>query len=730
MLKTKWPNITDIAKAYSGILFLEHPLVGAFFIALTFWLPLTGAAGLLSALTSMLICVFLKLPHIGSKAHILSSALTGMSLGALFQIEGQAWAFVVVGGVLTTFLSILISDVLWRRARMPGLCLAFIVSAGLLSLIVRQYVPSTAFSSFTTSNDIWIHPWLDLFLNTLSATLFSPNPVVGILIFIAIVIQSRYLGFLAVAGFVFGYALLKILTGTNVLEFYVWTCFNFSLTAMAIGGIYTVPDRSSFVYAMFAVSASVFFVIAVQDLMLVYHLPVMALPFVAATLLSIAVLQRRSSIESPWLCITPGLPENDYEQRRLARARCGEPNSIPLLLPFYGTWNVYQSFNGRHTHKAPWNHAVDFYITENGLSYNAQGYQLEDYLCFGLPVTSPVYGEVIAMVDTVLDNRPGAVNVDDNWGNFILILLASGQCVMLAHLKHASIKVKVGDQVIPKSELAACGNSGRSPQPHLHIHLQKDAELGSPTQLFHFCSVLESTETQKIHYKLISRPVENVSIQAADYARGLSNIHQHLPVGRYFTYLLVESATSVQNKYRLLVEVTMTGQFRLQSDSGASSAFEEINGVIAFYDRQGPVDPLLDMFILSYGLTPLTELARQWQDSPSVRLLPLQKWEKFLLAFRFILSAGLESQYRRDWDTEKNCWLQHSTHTMRIGPRTSVANVTIELDRAFVSGDMTLTFNGHQWQAQLINNGLIQDHGIPGWREHYHRQSDSGLPTV
>jgi len=705
-------------------------LVGVLFIALTFWSPLTGMAGLLCALTSMLICVFLKLPHIGSKAHILNSVLTGLSLGALFQLSGQAWAFVIVGGLLTTFLSILMADILWRRTGLPAVCLPFIVSAAILSLVVREYVPSTDFSAIGWLTDVWIHPWVDLFFRTLSATLFSPNPVIGLLVFIAIIIQSRYLGLLAIAGFSLGLFLLNILSGSHPTEFYVWTCFNFVLTALAVGGIYTVPDRSSFIYAMFGVSVSVFFVIVIQDLMLVYHLPVMALPFVAATLLCIAVLQRRSSMESPWLCATPGLPENDYEQRRLARTRCGEPNSIPLLLPFYGTWNVYQGFDGRHTHKTPWNHAVDFYITEKGLSYCAQGFRLEDYYCFGLPIISPVYGEVIATADSVSDNIPGAVNVDDNWGNFILIYLSTGHCIMLAHLKHLSIKVNVGDQVTPKTELAACGNSGRSPQPHLHIHLQKDAEIGSPTQLFHFCSVLENVGIQNTHYKLISRPVDNVNIQAAAHARGLSNIHQHLPVGRYFTYKLIDPETNASSVRRLLVEVTLMGQFRLVSDSGASSAFEEVNGVLAFYDRQGPADQLLDMLLLSYGLTPLTELAQQWQDSPSVKLLPLQSGEKILLAFRFILGVGLESQYQRQWDSAKNMWVQRSTHTLRIGPRTLVAEAVIELDRAFVSNDMTLSFNGCTWRAQLLNNGLIKDHGIPGWRKQHVDDASSNLSTV
>jgi len=726
----KWSNFTDIAKAYAGILFLQHPLLGVLFIALTFWSPITGLAGLLSALTSMFLCVFLKLPHISSKAHICASALTGLSLGALFQLSGQSWLFVFVGGLLTTFLSILISDSLWRRDRLPALCLAFIFSAVILSLIVRRYVPMVDLGAFDLTAGTWLYPWVNLFFYTISATLFSPNLMIGLLLFIAILIQSRYLGFLAIAGFTLGLILLNALMGTQSNSFYVWTCFNFALTAMAIGGAFTVPGRSSFIYAMLAVMVSVLLVIAMRDLLLIYHLPVMALPFVITTLLFITVLKRRSSMEPPWLCLNPGLPENDYEQSRLARSRCGEPNSVPLLLPFYGAWNVYQGFNGPHTHKAPWNHAVDFYITEKDLSFCDQGVRLEDYYCFALPIISPVYGEVIATLDTVPDNLPGTVNVHDNWGNYILIRLSAGHCVMLAHLKHRSVKVKLGDWISPKTELAACGSSGRSPQPHLHIHVQKNAEFGSPTHLFHFCSVVEKSEQHSPRYKLTTRPIENVSIQSASHACGLATVHQHLPVGRYFTYKLTESKANASNISRLLVEVTLMGQFRLVSDSGASSAFEEINGVIAFYDRQGPADQLLDMWLLSFGLTPLTELAQQWQDAPSAKLLPLKNGTKLLMAFRFILGTGLESQYQRQWESAKGVWIQHSTHALRIGLRAMVAEATIELDRKFVSNDMTLSFNGFTWRAQLINNGLIQDHGIPGWREQPVNETSSNLATA
>ena len=42
----------------------------------------------------------------------------------------------------------------------------------------------------------------------------------------------------------------------------------------------------------------------------------------------------------------------------------------------------------------------------------------------------------------------------------------------MAHLKPGSIKVSVGERVVAGQQVAACGNSGRSSEPHLHYHLQ------------------------------------------------------------------------------------------------------------------------------------------------------------------------------------------------------------------------------------------------------------------
>ena len=44
-----------------------------------------------------------------------------------------------------------------------------------------------------------------------------------------------------------------------------------------------------------------------------------------------------------------------------------------------------------------------------------------------------------------------------------------GRYVLLAHLRSGSLRVRAGDRVAVGQELGACGNSGNSTQPHVHV---------------------------------------------------------------------------------------------------------------------------------------------------------------------------------------------------------------------------------------------------------------------
>jgi hypothetical protein len=111
----------------------------------------------------------------------------------------------------------------------------------------------------------------------------------------------------------------------------------------------------------------------------------------------------------------------------------------------------------------------------------------ETFVGFGAPILAPCAGRVVIAHDGEPDHearrtqltlvpyllsqprrvRGGAPAIA---GNHIVIAVEDdGSFVLLAHLRHGSVKVGPGDQVRQGRVVGSCGNSGNSTQPHLHI---------------------------------------------------------------------------------------------------------------------------------------------------------------------------------------------------------------------------------------------------------------------
>ena len=100
---------------------------------------------------------------------------------------------------------------------------------------------------------------------------------------------------------------------------------------------------------------------------------------------------------------------------------------------------------------------------------------LEDYGCYNTPVVAPVSARVHDAVDGALDHVPGEVSMDyeNPAGNHVVLQLESGTYLLIAHLKPGSVSVSEGDDVLEGEAIGACGNSGNTSEPHIHIHHQR-----------------------------------------------------------------------------------------------------------------------------------------------------------------------------------------------------------------------------------------------------------------
>jgi hypothetical protein len=149
-------------------------------------------------------------------------------------------------------------------------------------------------------------------------------------------------------------------------------------------------------------------------------------------------------------------------------------------LPFSGTWYVaaehgYLDLHKRFLAEA---YAYDFVqIGPNGKSYQRDGRNNADYYAYGKKVLAAKEGTVVSVRRDLPENIPGEPpNTDAPGGNVVVIDHGNNQFGYYAHLKPLSIPVKPGARVKAGDVIGEVGNSGDSPEPHLHFHVMNNAD--------------------------------------------------------------------------------------------------------------------------------------------------------------------------------------------------------------------------------------------------------------
>lgn len=702
---------------YGSFFGLRHPASRLLLFACTMLHPATGLSGLECAALIIVTRKMLSFPDAGGEIEIVNGLLFGMLIGSLYQPSLASITVLALGAVLIVLATVCLTDTLSKAWRLPVLGLPYVLTSylmlpiashlGMAPLIAPLAVPlmtapiappiaplATPFAalSVTQAGD----SILNLFA-PLGSLYFNGTPVGGLIVFVAFAISSRYLAMLALASSI---------TCTIFLHYFYTPTYsgilavsslplliaqmNGVLTAAIIGGLYAVPSIRSIVVALSSGILACLITLLFENTFWSSSFPPLALPFVLSTYIALIAL---SSLRGgPWLrfwLLSPALPEESLERLTIARARGLDLHSVALRSPVSGSWKIYQGIDGDYTHKNQWRYALDLIQTENNRSYKENGSLLTDYFSYGKAVLAPGWGTVVSLVSNCSDNQPGEVDLVNNWGNYILIQLDNGPYVMLAHLQRGSIRVTVQTRVAPGQLLALCGNSGRSPQPHLHIHVQSQPEIGSTTVPFHFCHVLVTALDGQTTYQLNACPKENETIKAparnAALARALN-----LNVGRCFEYSTTEgrdvfgiaapcepnkiSAPTRELKHiqikreKLTVVLDMNGQFSLETSSSgrAKSNFSASEDLIAFFGRDSKASLFLDTFVLAVGLTPLAEGNLKWRDKVPVRLLPIPATIKLLWTVLHPFSPCLDSEYCRTWDSKEMIWIQTANHELQL----------------------------------------------------------------
>jgi len=687
-----------LAQGYAWVLLMPSTRAGMVLIAATFATPRLGIIGLLGASITLLTARGLRVTEELSSVYVFNGLLTGLFLVAHYQINLSLLLLLIAVCVLAALITHSFANVMWRFSQLPVLSLPFVLAAWMAQLAATGYgslIVIADASHLSTS-------WLETFLTSVASIFFQPNPYLGGVLFITLLITSRTLAFLAVLGFCAGLAWHSLLIGNVAMYSSPSWIFNTILAAMATGGLFVVPSVSGLLLGTVSALLAALLAAAISQCLVPMGLAPIALPFLLSTWLCLYGAQRTGK---PALVGTRiQLPEKSLEDGRLARTRLGNPASVGLTPPFMGAWQVSQGRDGEHTHRGIWRDALDFIVTENGRSFHGNGVAVEDFFCFGLPIVAPCYGQVVQLQNTVIDNAIGEVNLRENWGNYVLIRLYEGAYILLAHCRQHSITVQLGEWVSAGQILAQCGNSGRSPQPHLHFSVLRYATPEAETRPFHLMGVLVQAEKSNAVFRLWANPAQNDTVTAAWYGavRPLS-----LRVGLGRSYRVRVNGGQWQS-WQLTPQLNLAGQFLLVSDSGAYCCCEESGAVFACYGREGAADVFFDLWLLAAGCTPSSEQAKQWQDSPPTRLLP-HRWQ-WLMSLLSPYATQMTAHYARNFDDAARVWRQSGEFQL-LGKQMMRIETTLVADNGLTY--LLATSGGQRWEMVLEGGFQTGDAGVP-----------------
>lgn len=472
-----------VLRTCAQLVFSRSTAVGALVLAAVATSPRALAAGLCAVAVSRLTARALRLApdQLASGQLSYGALMVGVALAAVAPATSATALLLVVAAAASVLATSALHLALHVRQALPVLTWPFLVVFWMClgALPPDAGAPSHAGDALASAAPDGL---LGVYLRELGALVCAPRVDAGALVLCALLWHSRIAAVLSLAGFSLAWATAHALWGEGCPPALSATLgLNGMFVAMALGSVWFIPSAWSYLLSMAAVVVSAVLGIGLRARFERMGLPLLIVPFNVTVPLVLYVMRQRVADGRPdAVDFAPGTPEQNLAFFRARNERFGA--TLRLGAPFRGRWTCTQGVAGGLTHEGVWRHALDFEVLDTrGHAWRGVGATLEDFYDYKLPVLSPAAGVVAKVVEGVRDNPIGEVNLDDNWGNLVIVYHAPGVYSCLAHLAHGSVAVYEGQPVQAGEVLGLCGNSGRSAVPHLHMQLQATAEVGAAT---------------------------------------------------------------------------------------------------------------------------------------------------------------------------------------------------------------------------------------------------------
>jgi len=519
--------------SYSIIFFFNNKLLASVIMLVSFFNFFAGLSGLIAVLVTILIANSMGFDKIQLKSGVYSfnALLTGIGMGTFFDPGWVFFSLLLLAALLTLVLSVTLSGWLYKYG-LPFLSIPFVITFWFIVLPSSQFENlgltqrniywmnevyaiggNQMLNFFQTIDTLPVYKMVDIYLRSMSSIFFQDNLITGLFIAVALLICSRIAFSLSIIGFVSAYLFAKFSGSAAASITYYNIGANYMMVAIAIGGFFVIPSKFSYLWTVLLVPLTSLVLLFMSKFFGFFQLPVFSLPFSFVVILFVYFLIMRTNPSK--LTLTPiqyYSPEINLYTYNNNKDRLSHFLYFPLYLPFWGEWTVTQGYDGKHTHKGDWGKAFDFMLLDyKSKTYMSSGLLCENYYCYNKPVLAPADGIVEDIIDNIEDNEIGKVNTTDNWGNTIIIRHMPGLYTQLSHLKKGSFKVSKGNFVKRGDLLAHCGNSGRSPEPHLHYQVQITPLLGSRTIDYPFAYYRQKEKSVQQLYQF-SKPAEGTLV--------------------------------------------------------------------------------------------------------------------------------------------------------------------------------------------------------------------------
>ncbi len=653
--------LRGVPHAYSILFFSGNLRLGWWFLAISMFAPDLGLSGLAGACAAGALAWWLGFDRtqIRNGFLLFNTLLVCLTVAYLHRCyhfpQGMyllLWSSAVAGSF---FLSVGMQHWVFAHFGTSAHSLPAVASVYVLYFLgyslygapIAPYATSAAWLEVT-----WLPEFWQALFQAFGAMLFQPHTLAGILVFIGLALTSPLSTLVASAALAVGMATMSQLGFPLGPEGVTWCGFNFLLCGIALGAGYFITSGASLVLACAGAAMCALLSVALATALRYFSLPASALPYNLVVLGLVYPLRLRWFPGALHPSPSPGAVPESAARHALIEARRFPHLKMPaLFLPCDEPRVITQAFAGPITHRGPWQFALDFEAEKSGDRHSGGGTKLEDYFMFDTPVLAPCFGSVASLASHVADNEPGQNNPDANWGNYVLIFADAGYYVVLAHLRKDSLTVQVGERVVRGAIVGYAGNSGRSPVPHLHLHIQRTAFLGAPTQPFCMKHYVETSALgQPAVFHTSGYPATGAQVQPATPNAALGEaLYGWLP-GEYRYQLSGENGRAWEETLQL--DFDDTGRFRLRSRRHSARLIAYFSeGIFFTTDYEGSDHSLLAYFAAGLARIPcIADPGVVWHDDVSAVpfFKSIERWLRnlaepffgpFLLRYTYRLEA-------------------------------------------------------------------------------------------